>query len=177
MIIIWVVKVKSKKKMSDNERPRRDAERKPALSKKRSRSPVRALVPPLARRRARSPAEFEMEWGRSSVGFGVGALGDGAFAAGAFGSPRRSRSPEAAPCAQAKYPSASSAAQCLDSPGASLGPRNCVICLETPARYVLVPCGHLVLCGRCVLETGPGRRVRDCPVCREVIHQVMRVFY
>jgi len=54
-------------------------------------------------------------------------------------------------------------------------PRCCEVCLMAPIDGVaLVPCGHVRFCGSCA------RTVTDmggtCPMCRSVIHMVMRVF-
>jgi len=47
---------------------------------------------------------------------------------------------------------------------------DCVVCLETPASHVVVPCGHQCLCQGCAPQ------VTLCPVCRSDIQQCMRVF-
>ncbi|GFR47662.1 hypothetical protein Agub_g9406, partial [Astrephomene gubernaculifera] len=49
----------------------------------------------------------------------------------------------------------------------------CVVCMDRPRSVLLLPCGHLVLCGGCV------RAVRErgglCPMCREKIGDVQDV--
>jgi hypothetical protein len=52
--------------------------------------------------------------------------------------------------------------------------RECIVCLTNSASHVLVPCGHLVLCGACVtptLHSSPA-----CPLCRVPTQRVMKVF-
>lgn len=36
----------------------------------------------------------------------------------------------------------------------------CVVCLEVGRDVVVEPCGHLVLCGKCLSQ------VERCPICR-----------
>ena len=46
----------------------------------------------------------------------------------------------------------------------------CKICLDMPVQSVLKPCGHSLMCWRCANE------VKDCPVCRKRIDEVIRWF-
>lgn len=51
---------------------------------------------------------------------------------------------------------------------------NCVICLEKEADHVLLNCGHLCACKGCaetILEMK-----NHCPLCREQINTIHRVF-
>lgn len=48
--------------------------------------------------------------------------------------------------------------------------RECAICLSSEADYVVLPCGHLALCGLC------SQQVASCPICRENIESRHRVF-
>lgn len=43
----------------------------------------------------------------------------------------------------------------------------CVICLEKPSEYVLLPCKHQSLCAECCTAY----QARTCPVCRQIIVQ------
>jgi len=46
---------------------------------------------------------------------------------------------------------------------------NCVVCHERVSDHVLIPCGHVCLCGSCVAS------ITTCPICREHLqnrHQV-----
>lgn len=52
---------------------------------------------------------------------------------------------------------------------------SCVICWERQASHVMVPCGHLALCGSCCLGL-PKLPKRICPVCRQESQQQIRVF-
>jgi len=47
----------------------------------------------------------------------------------------------------------------------------CVICMEGAASHVFVPCGHLAVCERCVQMA-----CVQCPVCRQDVERVVRVF-
>jgi len=49
---------------------------------------------------------------------------------------------------------------------------SCVICLAAPATFVMVPCGHLALCGACC----PCLPDKLCPVCRQSTEQKIRLF-
>ena len=54
-------------------------------------------------------------------------------------------------------------------------PQTCSVCLVEKVNRVLIPCGHIVLCGGCadtIIAVAP----RRCPICREEIvwsHQVV----
>ncbi|KAF4712080.1 hypothetical protein FOZ62_012428 [Perkinsus olseni] len=55
------------------------------------------------------------------------------------------------------------------------GPRpegsiTCGCCLERPARTVVLPCRHLVLCYDC------SRQLTTCPICRSAIRERLDVF-
>jgi|TARA_B100000405_G_scaffold302423_2_gene265693 hypothetical protein len=50
------------------------------------------------------------------------------------------------------------------------GITTCKICLDMPVQSVLKPCGHSLMCWRCANE------VKDCPVCRKRIDEVIRWF-
>ena len=57
----------------------------------------------------------------------------------------------------------------------------CVVCLDAPRWYAMVPCGHQCVCETCAKEFKPKtvkkRKTRkDCPVCRAKIDQTIRVF-
>lgn len=65
----------------------------------------------------------------------------------------------------------------LDEP-APPGEEECVICTERRRIAVLVPCGHMHTCMTCAtrLRNSALPRDRRCPVCRETITQVVRVY-
>jgi len=50
-------------------------------------------------------------------------------------------------------------------------PDECVICMDAKRTVVNVPCGHLVLCDVC------GPTVKQCPICRANIVDVLKVYY
>ena len=47
----------------------------------------------------------------------------------------------------------------------------CKVCLDEPAEYVLIPCGHFVACGTCT------RQLKDCPICRQYIRGTIKPFF
>lgn len=78
--------------------------------------------------------------------------------------------------------------------------RRCVVCMEGVPQFAFVPCGHLVVCRECVSQFVPdtnGARAAEgdsadlndpdetdarlvsplCPMCRESIAQVLRVYH
>ena len=70
---------------------------------------------------------------------------------------------------------AAQAAQVEQTQSAQAEQKECCICLETVAArtlLVLVPCGHRCVCAGC------GDRLvgKPCPICRENVERVMRVY-
>jgi E3 ubiquitin-protein ligase MUL1 len=49
---------------------------------------------------------------------------------------------------------------------------TCVICLTNPRELILLDCGHVCLCGDCVLRI-PDKR---CPICRQIYRRHMPCF-
>lgn len=47
---------------------------------------------------------------------------------------------------------------------------DCVICLSSPRRFALSPCGHLCVCSECL------PLLQSCPLCRSVIESSLSVF-
>lgn len=48
---------------------------------------------------------------------------------------------------------------------------ECVICMDRARAYVILPCGHLCICGVCKGSVG------QCPICRANIMQIKRVYF
>ncbi len=46
----------------------------------------------------------------------------------------------------------------------------CKICMDSLIDCVLLECGHMVSCTRC------GKRLAECPICRQNVVRVVRVF-
>ena len=46
----------------------------------------------------------------------------------------------------------------------------CNICMDSLADCILLECGHMVTCTQC------GKRLANCPICRQYISRVVRVF-
>jgi hypothetical protein len=51
----------------------------------------------------------------------------------------------------------------------------CVVCMDAPKDHIIVPCGHMCVCGACA-EQLTKTRTPTCPVCRRVIRETMEVF-
>jgi len=49
---------------------------------------------------------------------------------------------------------------------------ECVMCLSERATHAVVPCGHMIACASCAGQA----RLEQCPMCRGVVAQLMRVF-
>jgi len=49
---------------------------------------------------------------------------------------------------------------------------RCVVCMDAPKSYAVIPCGHHALCAGCA---GPSI-VKHCPVCRAPTNGVLRIF-
>mmetsp|Transcript_55022 Transcript_55022/g.126568 ORF Transcript_55022/g.126568 Transcript_55022/m.126568 type:complete len:143 (-) Transcript_55022:34-462(-) len=52
--------------------------------------------------------------------------------------------------------------------------RTCAICLDEPSSHVLIPCGHFCLCAQCAHVVLSGSR--QCPMCRLVCEQAVKVY-
>eukprot|EP00795_Rhopilema_esculentum_P015305 gene15305-6522_t len=46
----------------------------------------------------------------------------------------------------------------------------CKLCMDSKIDCVLLDCGHLVTCTKC------GRRLAECPICRQLVVRVVHVF-
>ena len=49
---------------------------------------------------------------------------------------------------------------------------ECLICLDGPRTVVILPCMHLCLCKNC---SSKGPNVRECPICRVAVENVMNI--
>lgn len=62
----------------------------------------------------------------------------------------------------------------IDKSSKDSGSRNsdslCHICMDSLVNCILLECGHMVTCTQC------GKRLAECPVCRQYIVRVVRVF-
>jgi len=47
---------------------------------------------------------------------------------------------------------------------------QCVVCLDNKKVVLIYPCGHLCVCVRC------STKLKDCPVCRHKVNDVVKVF-
>ena len=66
-------------------------------------------------------------------------------------------------------------AECIGEGAAEAEQRACAICLDKPADYMCLPCGHQCGCQDCLAQigrTGNG----SCPICRTRTNAVQRVF-
>jgi predicted nuclease with TOPRIM domain len=48
---------------------------------------------------------------------------------------------------------------------------RCVICLDLFADHVVIPCGHLAICGTCSAAAAT-----QCPVCRQSVDLIVQVY-
>ena len=46
----------------------------------------------------------------------------------------------------------------------------CKICLDAEINCVLLNCGHFVSCTKC------GRKLAECPICRQLIVRIVHIF-
>lgn len=46
----------------------------------------------------------------------------------------------------------------------------CRICMDSPIDCVLLECGHMVTCTKC------GKRMSECPICRQYVIRAVHVF-
>jgi hypothetical protein len=51
----------------------------------------------------------------------------------------------------------------------------CVVCFDAPKDHIIVPCGHMCVCGACA-ELLINTRNPSCPVCRRAIRETVKVF-
>jgi len=56
------------------------------------------------------------------------------------------------------------------------GSDECKICYEATVDCVLYMCGHMCLCYQCALQQWKGRGGGICPMCREVIQDVIKIY-
>ena len=54
--------------------------------------------------------------------------------------------------------------------------KDCVVCLERPVQFLLVPCGHPCLCEICATKQGLSRLSHRCPECRSSIREAVRFY-
>ncbi len=52
----------------------------------------------------------------------------------------------------------------------------CIICLTEAKNAVLVPCGHQSMCHDCALEWLMSNPMRQCPICRQRVKRVQKIF-
>ena len=55
-------------------------------------------------------------------------------------------------------------------PSAPDHPDECVVCLDEPKNCALIPCGHM-LCFDCACN------LSECPICRDIIEDVLKVYH
>ncbi|KAL3056866.1 hypothetical protein OYC64_007361 [Pagothenia borchgrevinki] len=68
---------------------------------------------------------------------------------------------------------AANAVNASESAGAgSAGPEEnqCKICMDSPIDCVLLECGHMITCTKC------GKRMSECPICRQYVVRAVHVF-
>ncbi|KAM9853235.1 E3 ubiquitin-protein ligase rififylin isoform 1-T2 [Aulostomus maculatus] len=60
----------------------------------------------------------------------------------------------------------------LEAEGGSAGLEEnlCRICMDSPIDCVLLECGHMITCTKC------GKRMHECPICRQYVIRAVHVF-
>jgi len=53
---------------------------------------------------------------------------------------------------------------------------ECVVCLDPPRDWIILPCKHVCLCGDCAEDYIEGD-VQECPQCRRAITDIKQVFF
>uniref|UniRef100_A0A8C1PX08 RING-type E3 ubiquitin transferase n=1 Tax=Cyprinus carpio TaxID=7962 RepID=A0A8C1PX08_CYPCA len=56
------------------------------------------------------------------------------------------------------------------APGTAVEENLCKICMDSPIDCVLLECGHMVTCTKC------GKRMSECPICRQYVVRAVHVF-
>lgn len=56
------------------------------------------------------------------------------------------------------------------------GQTECAICCENPIDSALYSCGHMCMCYECAQEQWHGAGDGQCPLCRAVIRDVIRIY-
>ncbi|XP_016101204.1 E3 ubiquitin-protein ligase rififylin isoform X1 [Sinocyclocheilus grahami] len=55
-------------------------------------------------------------------------------------------------------------------PGTAVEENLCKICMDSPIDCVFLECGHMVTCTKC------GKRMNECPICRQYVVRAVHVF-
>ena len=64
---------------------------------------------------------------------------------------------------------------CVESTGSD-GATVCSICMGNVANILFLPCSHLCSCPACARQLARGGDCFDCPVCKQQVCEVRRVF-
>lgn len=51
---------------------------------------------------------------------------------------------------------------------------ECVLCMDAPREYALVPCGHRCICATCIVRHRT--QLTACPLCKASVESVLRIF-
>nr|CAD7430746.1 unnamed protein product [Timema monikensis] len=46
----------------------------------------------------------------------------------------------------------------------------CKVCMDAPVECVMLECGHMATCTNC------GKQLNECPICRQYVVRVVRIF-
>ncbi|XP_014906422.1 E3 ubiquitin-protein ligase rififylin isoform X1 [Poecilia latipinna] len=66
--------------------------------------------------------------------------------------------------------SVNAAGECGGGPAPGQEENLCKICMDSPIDCVLLECGHMVTCTKC------GKRMSECPICRQYVIRAVHVF-
>lgn len=81
------------------------------------------------------------------------------------------------PAAATKCTSSSSSSPVESlAPGKKLIKKDCVVCFESPVVAALIPCGHNFFCLECANRICQNEEASECPVCRQIPTQAIRIY-
>ena len=54
--------------------------------------------------------------------------------------------------------------------------KKCVICMDNEKDHVIIPCGHIAICGECKEGCYDGYEDEKCPICRSEISSIIKTY-
>jgi hypothetical protein len=56
-------------------------------------------------------------------------------------------------------------------------PKKCVVCMDRVRNVLLLPCKHMILCRECAADLESRQALQQCPYCRQLCLQVVKVHH